>query len=84
MLFLVGSGHHCCLLQPDQLPVEDFTNLARELLPAYSFALTENEEHLKTRLDAVGILLSYLSEEVRALREKHASWISSGLRGRPH
>ncbi|RPD52315.1 hypothetical protein L227DRAFT_617923 [Lentinus tigrinus ALCF2SS1-6] len=72
-------------LAPEQLPVEDFTGLSRELLLMYSLALCENEEHLKIRLDAVGMLLSYLGEEVSGLQGKHSSWVSTGgeSRGRP-
>ncbi|RPD52459.1 hypothetical protein L227DRAFT_617798 [Lentinus tigrinus ALCF2SS1-6] len=69
-------------LAPDQLPVEDFTGLPRELLPMYSLALCENEEHLKVRLDAVGMLLSYLGEEVSVLQEKHSAWVSTGGKSR--
>ena len=39
-----------------------------------------NEDELQLQMDAVGIMLSYLKEERRALQEKHESWVSSSSR----
>ena len=80
-VFLVPAHHtkldtHARFLQAKQLPTEDFANVPHDLVPMYSLALGENEDHLKIRLDAVGILLSYLGEEMAALRDKHSSWLS--------
>lgn len=83
---VIGDSFWLHYVQHDQLPMEDFTNLSRELAAMYSLALGENEDHLKIRLDAVGMLLSYLGEEMKVLQEKHSSWLSTGgtSRGRTH
>ena len=70
-------------LQPEQLPVEDFADLPRDMAQVHSWALALNEDHLTLRLDAVRMLLHILKEELRAMQERHSDWISSCSVGTP-
>ena len=47
-----------------------------DTISVYSLALGMNQDHMKLQLDAIAMVLFYLEEERRALREKHAELIS--------
>ncbi|KAI0745559.1 hypothetical protein C8Q76DRAFT_688611 [Earliella scabrosa] len=62
------------------IPFEDFSGILPDAIPSLSLALKMNKDQLKLQSDAIGIVLSYLQEERRVLKEKHAAWATSSSR----
>ncbi|KAI0706627.1 hypothetical protein C8Q76DRAFT_801028 [Earliella scabrosa] len=66
--------------QSGSIPFEDPSGILPDAIPSLSLALKMNKDQLKLQSDAIGIVLSYLQEERRVLKEKHTAWATSSSR----
>ncbi|KAI0688343.1 hypothetical protein C8T65DRAFT_700581 [Cerioporus squamosus] len=61
-------------LTSEQLPLENFINLTRDVAHVYILALGQVEDQLQLRLDAVGMVLFYLKGEQKVLQDRLSAW----------